>query len=62
MSSHMDSLMMTIGLIDQASAPLQGIQSSITQTADAGRIGWDKMAGGTAGLVAAGFAVQSALM
>ncbi|SQD80449.1 phage tail tape measure protein [Moritella yayanosii] len=62
MSAHMDSLMMTIGLIDQATAPLQGIQSTITQTADAGRIGWEKMAGGTAGLVAAGFAVQAALM
>ena len=62
MSAHMDRLMMTIGLIDQATAPLQGIQSAITQTADAGRIGWEKMAGGTAGLVAAGFAVQAALM
>ena len=62
MSAHMDSLMMTIGLIDQATAPLNGIQSTITQTADAGRIGWEKMAGGTAGLVAAGFAVQGALM
>ena len=62
MSAYMDSLMMTIGLIDQATAPLNGIQSTITQTADAGRIGWEKMAGGTAGLVAAGFAVQGALM
>lgn len=62
MSAHMDSLMMTIGLIDQATAPLKGIHNSITQTAEAGRIGWDKMAGGTAGLVAAGFAVQRALM
>lgn len=62
MSDHLDSLMMTVGLIDQATAPLGGIHNSITQTAEAGRIGWDKMAGGTAGLVAAGFAVQSALM
>ncbi|WP_232784191.1 phage tail tape measure protein [Moritella sp. Urea-trap-13] len=62
MSAHMDSLMMTVGLIDQATSPLHSIENTITQTADAGRIGWDKMAGGTAGLVAAGFAVQSALM
>jgi TP901 family phage tail tape measure protein len=61
-SAHLDRLMMTVALIDQVTKPLQGIQQTVAHTADAGRIGWEKMAGGTAGLVAAGFAVQSALM
>lgn len=62
MSAHLDKLMMQVALIDQVTKPLKGIQNTVTQTADVGRSGWEKMAGGTAGVVAAGFAVQQALM
>lgn len=62
MSAHLDKLMMQVALIDSVTKPLKGIQNTVTETADVGRSGWEKMAGGTAGVIAAGFAVQQALM
>ncbi|WP_275440714.1 phage tail tape measure protein [Vibrio sp. Of7-15] len=53
---------MQIGLQDYATKPLQGIQKTVTQTADIGRESWESIAGGAAGLVASGFAIQQALM
>ena len=53
---------MHIGLIDQVTRPLQGITNQMQSTMDAGRQGMANMAAGGAGLVASGFAIQSALM
>ncbi len=62
MSAHLDKLMMQVALIDQVTKPLKGIQKTVTQTTDVGRAGWERMAGGTAGVIASGFAIQQALM
>lgn len=62
MSAHLDKLMMQVALIDQVTKPLKGIQNAVTQTADAGRSGWENMAGGGAGVVASGLAIHQALM
>nr|WP_052729834.1 phage tail tape measure protein [Photobacterium halotolerans] len=58
----MEKLLMQVALIDQVTKPLQGISNQVTKTAETGRQGFEKMAGGTVGLVAAGVAVQTALM
>ncbi|KKD01382.1 phage tail tape measure protein [Photobacterium halotolerans] len=60
--SSMEKLLMQVALIDQVTKPLQGISNQVTKTAETGRQGFEKMAGGTVGLVAAGVAVQTALM
>lgn len=60
--NSVDKLMMQIGLQDFATKPLKGIQKTVTQTADVSRQSWEQMAGGTAGLVASGYAVKQALM
>ncbi|WP_019615478.1 phage tail tape measure protein [Psychromonas ossibalaenae] len=60
--SFQDRLLMTVALIDQVTKPLQGITAQMQTTVDAGRQGMANMASGGAGLVAAGFAVQNALM
>lgn len=53
---------MHVALIDQVTKPLQGITKQVDASMNAGRQGMRNMATGGAGLVAAGFAVQSALM
>lgn len=58
----MEKLLMQVALIDQVTKPLRGISKTMQHTADAGRHGMQNMASGGAGLVAAGFAIQSALM
>ncbi|WP_019615089.1 phage tail tape measure protein [Psychromonas ossibalaenae] len=60
--SFQDRLLMTVALIDQVTKPLQGITAQMQTTVDAGRQGMANMASGGAGLVAAGFAIQNALM
>ncbi len=53
---------MTVALIDQVTRPLRGITEQMQSTVSAGRQGMANMATGGAGLVAAGFAIQNALM
>lgn len=57
-----EKLLMTIGLIDQVTKPLQGISKEMHSAMDTGKSGLQDMATGGAGLVAAGFAIQNALM
>ncbi|EKO3518571.1 phage tail tape measure protein [Vibrio fluvialis] len=57
-----EKLLMTIGLIDQVTKPLQGISKEMHSAMDTGKSGLQEMATGGAGLVAAGFAIQNALM
>lgn len=57
-----EKLLMTIGLIDQVTKPLQGISKELHSAMDTGKSGLQDMATGGAGLVAAGFAIQNALM
>ncbi|MFT6986231.1 MAG: TP901 family phage tail tape measure protein [Psychromonas sp.] len=58
----MERLLMQIGLVDQVTRPLRGISNQIQSTVAAGRQGMQNMVTGGAGLVAAGFAIQNALM
>ncbi|MBL4830891.1 MAG: phage tail tape measure protein [Aliivibrio sp.] len=58
----MEKLLMQVALIDQVTKPLRGISQTMQRTADAGRQGMQNMASGGAGLIATGFAIQSALM
>lgn len=57
-----EKLLMTIGLIDQVTKPLQGISKEMHSAMDTGKSGLQDMATGGAGLVAAGLAIQNALM
>ncbi|MFG0773037.1 phage tail tape measure protein [Vibrio plantisponsor] len=57
-----EKLLMTIGLIDQVTKPLQGISKEMHSAMDLGKSGMQDMATGGAGLVAAGFAIKNALM
>ncbi len=57
-----EKLLMQMSLIDQVTKPLQGITKEMTQASELGKQGLQNVATGTAGIVAAGFAVQNALM
>lgn len=57
-----EKLLMQMSLIDQVTKPLQGITKEMTAATDLGKQGLQNVATGTAGIVAAGFAVQNALM
>ncbi len=57
-----EKLLMQMTLIDQVTKPLQGITNEMTAATDLGKQGLQNVATGTAGIVAAGFAVQNALM
>ncbi|CDT98545.1 Phage-related tail protein [Vibrio coralliirubri] len=58
----MEKLLMHVALVDQITKPLQGITKEVQSSMDAGKQGMQNMATGGAGLVAAGFAIQNALM
>lgn len=53
---------MHVALVDQITKPLQGITKEVQSSMEAGKQGMQNMATGGAGLVAAGFAIQNALM
>ncbi len=53
---------MHVALVDQVTKPLQGITKEVQSSMEAGKQGMQNMATGGAGLVAAGFAIQNALM
>ncbi|MGD8230721.1 phage tail tape measure protein [Vibrio sp. TRT 1302] len=57
-----EKLLMQMVLDDQISKPLQGITQEMTAATELGKQGLQNVATGTAGIVAAGFAVQNALM
>lgn len=57
-----EKLLMTIGLIDQVTKPLQGITKDMQGAMATGKSGLQDMATGGAGVVAAGMAIQNALM
>ncbi|MBY8075302.1 phage tail tape measure protein, partial [Vibrio fluvialis] len=57
-----EKLLMTIGLIDQVTKPLQGISKEMHNAIDTKKNGMQDMAAGGAGLVATGYAIQNALM
>lgn len=57
-----EKLLMTIGLIDQVTKPLQGITKDMQGAMATGKSGLQDMATGGAGVVAAGVAIQNALM
>ena len=58
----MEKLLMHVALVDQVTKPLQGITQTMTDSAELGKQGMQQAAHGGAGLVAAGLAIQSALM
>ncbi|WP_299689313.1 phage tail tape measure protein [uncultured Vibrio sp.] len=58
----MEKLLMHVALVDQVTKPLQGITKEVQSSMEAGKQGMQNMATGGAGLVAAGFAIQNALM
>ncbi|MFA0607271.1 phage tail tape measure protein [Vibrio amylolyticus] len=58
----MEKLLMHVALVDQITKPLQGITKEVQSSMDAGRKGMQNMATGGAGVVAAGLAIQNALM
>ncbi|KFI13320.1 tail length determinator [Vibrio sp. B183] len=58
----MEKLLMHVALVDQVTQPLQGITKEVQSSMEAGKQGMQNMATGGAGLVAAGFAIQNALM
>ena len=53
--------MLTVGLVDQVTKPIQGINQQIKQTGELGRQSMDRIVGGVAGLVAAGASLYAAL-
>ncbi|PMJ92864.1 phage tail tape measure protein [Vibrio sp. 10N.261.55.A7] len=55
-------LLMQMSLIDQVTKPLQGITKEMTNASDLGKKGVQNVGMGAAGIVAAGVAVQNALM
>ncbi|WP_295894133.1 phage tail tape measure protein [uncultured Vibrio sp.] len=55
-------LLMQMSLIDQVTKPLQGITKEMTNASDLGKKGVQNVGMGAAGIVAAGLAVQNALM
>ncbi|MGF1696548.1 phage tail tape measure protein [Vibrio lamellibrachiae] len=57
-----EKLLMQMSLVDQVTKPLRGITKEMTAATDLGKQGLQNVATGTAGIVAAGFAVQNALM
>ncbi len=57
-----EELKFTIGLIDQISNPLGGIQRQLNEVTNTYRDGTQTMVAGAAGMVGAGFALQQALM
>lgn len=60
--SHLQQLMVTVGLVDKVTKPIQGINDQIRQTGDLGRKSMERIVGGVAGLVASGAALHQALM
>ncbi|MEZ9620186.1 phage tail tape measure protein [Vibrio sp. 10N.261.55.F6] len=58
----MEKLLMHVALVDQVTKPLQGITKEMQSSMEVGKQGMQNMATGGAGLVAAGFAIQNALM
>ena len=58
----MDRLLMHVALVDQVTKPLQGITQTMQNSVDLGKQGMQEAAHGGAGLVAAGLAIQNALM
>lgn len=54
--------MLTVGLVDKVTRPIQGINQQIQQTGELGRQSMDRMVGGAAGLAASGVALYQALM
>ncbi|MBY8231801.1 phage tail tape measure protein [Vibrio fluvialis] len=58
----LEKLMMVVGLNDQVSKPLGGIMKQVDGAMNTAKSGMQNMATGGAGLVATGFAIQSALM
>ncbi|MFB9847229.1 phage tail tape measure protein [Oceanisphaera arctica] len=54
--------MLTVGLVDKVTRPIQGINDQIRQTGDLGRQSMDRIVGGVAGLAASGVALYQALM
>lgn len=54
--------MLTVGLVDKVTRPIQGINDQIRQTGELGRQSMDRMVGGVAGLAASGVALYQALM
>lgn len=54
--------MLTVGLVDKVTKPIQGINQQIKQTGELGRQSMDRIVGGVAGLVASGAALYQALM
>ncbi|MGO2349336.1 phage tail tape measure protein [Pseudoalteromonas nigrifaciens] len=56
------SLMFTVGMIDQITKPIAKISSSLNGLTNDYQAGTMKMASGVAGIAAAGFALQNALM
>ncbi|MBR9830392.1 MAG: phage tail tape measure protein [Oceanospirillales bacterium] len=59
---HLEQLMLTVGLVDKVTRPIQGINQQIQQTGELGRQSMDRMVGGAAGLAASGVALYQALM
>ena len=59
---HLEQLMLTVGLVDKVTRPIQGINQQIQQTGELGRQSMDRMVGGVAGLAASGVALYQALM
>ncbi|OXS13999.1 phage tail tape measure protein [Zobellella denitrificans] len=59
---HLEQLMLTVGLVDQVTKPIQGINQQIERTGQIGRQSWQNIAGGAAGLLASGVALHQALM
>lgn len=58
----LEKLQMFIGLTDQVTKPLRGIMKDVDGAMNTAKSGMQNMATGGAGLVATGFAIQSALM
>ena len=59
---HLEQLMLTVGLVDKVTQPIQAINQQIKQTGELGRQSMDRIVGGVAGLVASGAALYQALM
>lgn len=59
---HLEQLMLTVGLVDQVTKPIQGINQQLERTGQIGRQSWQNIAGGAAGLLASGVALHQALM
>ncbi|WP_445399962.1 phage tail tape measure protein [Zobellella sp. An-6] len=59
---HLEQLMLTVGLVDQVTKPIQGINQQLERTGQIGRQSWENIAGGAAGLLASGVALHQALM